>query len=53
MLAGFTTQAAFLMATGLLDLIAAAEKTLSPAGQVNLHQAIKTLTLPTEMGETI
>ena len=52
-LAGFTTQAAFLLANGLLTLAGELEKTLSAADQVNLHHAIKTLTLPTEMGEVI
>lgn len=52
-LLGFTTQAGFLMACGLLDLAAAAEMHLTPAQQVNLHRAIKVLTLPTEMGEVI
>jgi len=52
-LLGYTTQAAFLLSCGLLDLAAEQEKTLDLPEQFTLHQAIKTLTLPTEMGERI
>ena len=52
-LAGYTTQAAFLLACGLLDLAADDEKNLSAEAEFKLHQAIKLLTLPTEMGEVI
>ncbi|EKD71659.1 MAG: hypothetical protein ACD_46C00131G0001 [uncultured bacterium] len=52
-LAGYTTQAAFLLACGLLDLAAEEEKNLSSTQEFKLHQAIKTLTLPTEMGEIV
>ncbi|SRR5579883_325372 len=50
---GYTTQAAFLLACGLLELAAEAEKGLSATEEFQLHQAIKLLTLPTEMGERI
>jgi SAM-dependent MidA family methyltransferase len=51
--AGYTSQAAFLLGLGLTELASAKESTLSDADQFQLHQAIKTLTLPTEMGERI
>lgn len=52
-LAGYTSQAAFLLACGLTEHIIAAEKNLSTAETLKLHHAIKLLTLPTEMGERI
>jgi SAM-dependent MidA family methyltransferase len=52
-LAGFTTQAAFLLESGLTSLIVAAEQPLNEKEKFKLHQAVKTLTLPTEMGEVI
>jgi SAM-dependent MidA family methyltransferase len=52
-LAGYTTQAAFLLACGLPQLATAAEQHLTPIETVQWRQAIKRLTLPTEMGETI
>lgn len=52
-LAGFTTQSAFLLACGLLDMAAELEAGYDVTQQFALHQAIKTLTLPTEMGERI
>ena len=48
--AGFTTQAGFLLACGLTDLI---EKNLSPIDECRQTQAIKMLTLPSQMGEII
>lgn len=51
--AGFTTQAAFLLASGLLSLAAEHEKPLTVAERFKLHQGIKQLTLPTEMGDRI
>ena len=45
---GFTTQAHFLMGTGLLDV---ASTNLPVIDQLKLAQQIKTLTLPDEMGE--
>lgn len=52
-LAGFTTQSAFLMACGLLDALERSRMNspISHAHQVT--QAIKKLTLPSEMGEAI
>lgn len=52
-LLGYTTQVAFLLATGLLQLAEEQEKNLSPLEVVNAHTAIKLLTLPSEMGERI
>jgi len=50
-LGGYTTQAAFLFAAGLLEL--AQSETLSDVEQFKQNQAIKTLTLPSQMGEAI
>ena len=52
-LAGFTTQAGFLLANQLLKLAAQQEAHLTSAEQFTLHQAIKTLTLPNEMGDVV
>lgn len=52
-LLGYTSQAAFLLACGLMDIAATEETTLSTADQVHLHHTIKLLTFPTEMGERI
>jgi len=52
-LAGYTTQANFLLACGLIELAQEEEKNLSPHEQINFHHGIKVLTLPTEMGERI
>ncbi|MBV9576601.1 MAG: SAM-dependent methyltransferase, partial [Gammaproteobacteria bacterium] len=52
-LQAYTSQSAFLLANGLLALAAEAEKNLSSIEEFHLHQAIKTLTLPTEMGDRI
>lgn len=52
-LGGFTTQSAFLFANGLLDMAAEMEKSLHDADAFRLHQAIKTLTMPTEMGDRV
>ncbi len=48
--AGYTTQAHFLMASGLLEM--AADATAPIDEQVKIAQQIKTLTLPDEMGES-
>jgi SAM-dependent MidA family methyltransferase len=48
--AGYTTQAAFLLACGLLDL---AQTDLPPEVLYRQNQAIKTLTLPAQMGELV
>ena len=50
---GYTTQAAFLLANGLMTLAEQQEQLLSEPERFKLHQAIKTLTLPTEMGDLI
>lgn len=52
-LSGYTTQAAFLLSCGLMTLAAEEEKQLNPRDAFMFHQAIKTLTLPTEMGERV
>lgn len=52
-LGGFTTQAAFLLACGLLEIAEELEQQLSIKEQVNLHNAIKILTLPSEMGDRV
>jgi SAM-dependent MidA family methyltransferase len=52
-LAGYTSQSAFLLACGLLDFAAEEEKNANETVLLELHQAIKLLTLPTEMGERI
>lgn len=52
-LVGYTTQAGFLLDCGLVDLVRQADENLSEAAQFELHQSIKTLTLPSEMGEVI
>ncbi len=52
-LAGYTSQAAFLLACGLMEMAGRASVELSIQDEFHLHQAIKTLTLPTEMGERI
>ena len=48
--AGYTTQAHFLMATGLLEMSAGTNASIDE--QVRIAQQIKSLTLPDEMGET-
>lgn len=49
--AGYTTQAAFLIALGILEW--AEDSTLSTISQLKQTNAIKKLLLPTEMGEAI
>lgn len=49
-LAGYTTQAAFLLNCGLEDLFIAALQT-NPQASYHLAQQIRTLSLPAEMGE--
>jgi SAM-dependent MidA family methyltransferase len=49
--AGYTTQAAFLLACGLLDL--AEEQELSPREEFQQTQAIKVFTMPAQMGELV
>ncbi len=48
---GFTTQAAFLLATGLLEI--ANEEPLSEIEKYKQSQQIKMLTLPSQMGEVV
>lgn len=48
--AGYTTQAAFLIATGITEL-ASTEKEKSDLETLKTSQEIKTLTMPSEMGE--
>lgn len=52
-LGGFTTQAGFLLANGLVEMAQADEEHLSEKDAFRIHQAIKTLTLPTEMGDVV
>lgn len=52
-LMGFTTQAAFLLDCGLMELAQKEEEKLSNIQLFNMHQAVKILTLPMEMGERI
>jgi SAM-dependent MidA family methyltransferase len=52
-LAGYTTQAAFLLDCGLMRLVLDQEKDLSEKNKFNLHHAVKLLTMPMEMGERI
>ncbi len=52
-LAGFTTQCAFLLANGLLAEAEKMEAGASEADAFKLHQAIKILTMPMEMGDRI
>lgn len=49
-LLGFTTQASFLLSTGLLDAAQAARRG-STVDLIEVNQQIKKLTLPSEMGE--
>lgn len=53
LLSGYTSQAAFLLACGLMSLVTEQEKKISLTEAVNLHYAVKLLTMPTEMGERI
>ncbi|MFZ2314486.1 MAG: SAM-dependent methyltransferase [Gammaproteobacteria bacterium] len=52
-LEGFTSQAAFLLGCGLMELANKAEQGLSAVELFQMHQAIKLLTMPTEMGDVI
>jgi SAM-dependent MidA family methyltransferase len=52
-LAGFTTQSAFLLANGLLDIAAEQETQLTETAAFRMHQQIKVLTMPMEMGERV
>lgn len=50
-LAGYTTQSSFLLACGILEL--ASHNTLTATEEYQQNQAIKLLTLPSQMGELI
>lgn len=50
---GYTSQSAFLLGNGLIELAEQEESSQSEAERFKSHQAIKTLTLPTEMGDLI
>lgn len=52
-LLGYTTQAAFLCALGLADLVQAMQQDLDEPDIFALNQAVKILTMPTEMGERV
>lgn len=50
-LAGYATQAGFLLGNGLMDRLAEAEAQADEAGALRLRNTFKKLTLPNEMGE--
>lgn len=50
---GFTTQSAFLLECGLIELALQRSHQLSSRAEFELNQSIKKLTMPTEMGEVI
>lgn len=50
-LAGYATQAGFLLGNGLMDRLAEAEAQADETGALRLRNAFKKLTLPSEMGE--
>ncbi len=50
-LAGYCTQASFLLGNGLDQLLAVAEERTDEVGRVRLRDQVKRLTLPSEMGE--
>lgn len=52
-LEGFVTQAAFLLSCGLIAEAEKASQNLNPEERMKMHQAIKLLTFPTEMGECV
>lgn len=52
-LAGYTNQNTFLIATGLAESAKQLEDTMNEVQTFHLHQAIKQLTWPTEMGERV
>lgn len=52
-LMGYTTQAAFLLSCGLINKALSVEKELKHQEQFSLHQKIKVLTFPNEMGEVV
>lgn len=52
-LLGFTTQSAFLFTNNLMQFASKLESTLSIDEIIRLHQVIKILTMPTEMGDCV
>jgi SAM-dependent MidA family methyltransferase len=52
-LSGYTSQSSFLLACGLLTLAKNKAKKLTMSEEIKLHQTIKLLTFPTEMGERV
>lgn len=52
-LAGYTTQAGFLLESGLIEKAERQQKNKTEKDKFMINQSIKTLTLPTEMGEVI
>lgn len=52
-LLGYTTQSAFLLANGLLQMAEQLETNMDEASAFNLHQEIKLLTMPMEMGDLV
>ena len=50
-LAGYCSQASFLLGNGLDQALALADERTDDVGRVQLRQQVKKLTLPTEMGE--
>jgi len=52
-LQGYTTQSAFLLDCGLLDFAKKAETSQNESEQFHIHQAIKRLTMPNEMGDVV
>lgn len=50
-LAGYCTQASFLLGNGITRLLEAAEACTDEVGRMRLREEVKRLTLPTEMGE--
>ncbi len=52
-IAGYTSQASFLLGCGIIDCFQEAIANMDPIAQFNLQQQLKQLTLPTEMGEII
>lgn len=52
-LKGFTTQASFLLACGLLNIVDEEQMNLTALQQIKLFQAMKVLTMPTEMGDVV
>lgn len=53
MVAGFTTQASFLLSLGLMEKAESLMKGCSEVEKFKMNQSIKRLTFPMEMGETI